>query len=199
MPIKGYDHLYEISNYGTVRSLDRTVFVRDHPTQPNKRIKGKVKKWGMDGGGYPKVELSKDGIVKSYNIHVLVATHFVKGQRDNFVVRHLDGNRMNAWSGNLKWGTHSENAQDTIAHGNNKALNRVTCPYHHLLKEPNLRVDGTKYRRCLACKKAQDALKSNDELEVFGLQYISDIYYGLIMSDNLPRYFKIGEFVKKGK
>ena len=199
VPAIGYEGYYEISNYGTVRSLDRVVPVRNHPRQSQKVLLGEIKTPGRDGHGYPKIELSKNGITKSYCIHVLVAHHFIDGYKPGLEVRHRDGNKDNCYFKNLKWGTSKENRQDVIKHGNDHNLNKVICPLGHALKSPNLRPSSNGHRRCLTCKRTQDALKNNSRLRELGIKTVSEVYYSMIMSGELPRYFKIEEYlINKG-
>lgn len=197
LPIREYEGFYEVSNYGRIRSLDREVPVRGNPRQSHKIIKGVIKKWGYDGNGYPKIELTRDGIRKSINIHVLVAQHFVPGYDSGLQVRHLDGDKTNPYFQNLAWGTASENQKDKIIHGTNHQLNKDMCPANHVLAEPNLRVDSLPFRRCLACKKARDAMKTNKRLTKWGFNCVADEYYSLIMKKALPRYLKVEKHLQE--
>ena len=68
--VKGYEGLYEVSNFGNVRSLDRTI----------KRGQGYAIKEGRvltpfyeEKKGYYQVRLSKDGKNKTYRIHERMA------------------------------------------------------------------------------------------------------------------------------
>ena len=199
VPIVGYEGYYEVSNYGKVRSLDRTITVDRQSYSYDKRLKSIEKAIGLDGNGRPKVELDKYGKSHSINIHVLVAQHFVLGRKPGLIVCHKDGNEMNNHASNLYWGTYIENAQDTIKHGNNYHLNKELCPRKHKLQEPNLRTSNAKYRRCLSCKKAQDSLKNNVKIRKIGINQLSDIYYELVMNGNLPKYFKIEKHLRERK
>jgi hypothetical protein len=113
-PVIGYQNLYEVSDLGNVRSLDRFV-----PKEKKPR-KGKLLKPRNDvkGAGYRYVNLSKNGIPKKINVHILVLEAFV-GPRPfaQAHARHLDGDRTNPALMNLVWGTPSENAQDKVLHG----------------------------------------------------------------------------------
>ena len=83
--MKGYEERYQISNYGRIRSR-------------NYRNEGKVQLLHISafGGNYLKVGLRKDGKVKYYRVHRLVAENFLplpfSGQTQ---VEHIDGNRQN--------------------------------------------------------------------------------------------------------
>ena len=83
--MEGYEERYQISNYGRIRSL-------------NYRNEGKVQMLHISAfrGDYLKVGLRKDGKVKYYRVHRLVAQNFLpyptSGQTQ---VEHIDGNRQN--------------------------------------------------------------------------------------------------------
>ena len=113
-PVIGYENLYEVSDLGNVRSLDRFV-----PKEKNAR-KGKLLKPRTDvkGAGYRYINLSKNGKSKKINVHVLVLEAFVcLRPSPEMHARHLDGKRNNPVLSNLAWGTQSENAKDKIQHG----------------------------------------------------------------------------------
>src|ERR1700742_1925331 len=92
--ITGYEGQYAISSHGRVRSLPRHIFT---PSRNRYRYtKGLFLAIHNDPHGYPSVRLCKDGKLKNFCIHVLVATEFV-GHKPypEAQVRHLDGNKMN--------------------------------------------------------------------------------------------------------
>ena len=77
--IEGYEGLYQVSNFGRVRSLDRTI------TCPNRwgkfserRYKGRILTPGVDTKGYEFVELyaNSHSLIR---VHRLVAYAFVSG------------------------------------------------------------------------------------------------------------------------
>jgi hypothetical protein len=59
--------------------------------------------------GYTRVNLSKDGIVKTHFIHRLVAKHFISNPEDKSCVNHKDGNKSNNSVENLEWVSVAEN------------------------------------------------------------------------------------------
>ena len=97
--IKGYEDLYEISNYGNVKSLPK------YKCKISKILKPSLR------GNYLFVRLTKNKIVKSYSVHRLVAEAFVSNPKNKPEVNHLDGNKLNNHSSNLEWCTSSENQQ----------------------------------------------------------------------------------------
>lgn len=99
--ISDYDGLYKISNLGKVIRI-----------KTNRILKYR------NSRGYVAVSLSKDGKVKDFKVHRLVAMAFVSNPNNKPDVNHIDGNKHNNMSINLEWTTHSENIQ----HGYDKCL-----------------------------------------------------------------------------
>ena len=94
--IEGYEGLYQVSDLGRVRSLDRE-------DAQGRRIKGTVLAGSLNGKGYLKVSLCRDGDVEGKLIHRLVAEAFLDNP-DNFPqVNHKDENKTNNVVSNLEW------------------------------------------------------------------------------------------------
>ena len=108
--IKGFEGRYQVSNMGRVRSLDR--WSKDkHPHF----IKGKILKPILNKKehsklGYYHVSLS-DGNrnYTHYEVHRLVALHFVPGYKKGLVVNHINENSLDNRAENLEWCTYQYN------------------------------------------------------------------------------------------
>ena len=112
-PIIGYEGLYEISDLGNVRSLDRTIVTKDGVT---KTYKGKALR--TKPLPYCRVGLSKENVCKTYSIHTLVLLAFVgPAPADKPYGRHLDDDPSNNRLDNLVWGTPQENSDDAVVSG----------------------------------------------------------------------------------
>lgn len=85
---------YSVSNMGRIKNTKT----------------GKLLKTHITNCGYERVMF---GNATRQHIHRIVAKHFCKGFKDNLIVNHKDGNRINNKSENLEWTTMSEN----IKHG----------------------------------------------------------------------------------
>lgn len=108
--VKGYQNLYEVSDQGRVRSLDRVVFQKNRFNLVSKRLyKGRILKARIGKQGYPYLHLSKAGVRKTFKIHRLVAEHFVPNLECKPEVNHIDGDKTNNITDNLEWCTSSEN------------------------------------------------------------------------------------------
>lgn len=119
--VKGYEGLYEVSNLGRVRSIDRIVWDYD-PRWENKRsrkLRGRI--LSQANQDYLSVMLSKDGIESSYSVHRLVLEAFAGPCPDGMEACHWDGNSKNNRIDNLRWDTRKNNHIDKQRHGTNNA------------------------------------------------------------------------------
>lgn len=106
--IEKYEGLYQISNLGRVRSLDRIV---PHKRHGFVRRKGKVLK--LTGNkGYKLVILQKEAKSQTISVHRLVAQAFLENSLNKPHVCHKDDNTKNNEVSNLFWGTHQDNMDD---------------------------------------------------------------------------------------
>ena len=114
--IDGYINMYQVSNLGRVRSVDRDVYCE---VSPNKlqHIFGKVLKQGTSHKGYPIVYLSKDGKQKTITVHRLVAEAFIENPLSLPQVNHKDGCKTNNYANNLEWCDNSYNQKHAYANG----------------------------------------------------------------------------------
>lgn len=108
-PVKGFEGIYEVSNLGRVRSLDRVLTLRNGRTQP---IKGRIMKLGLHYKGYVRLMLSNGGDREhSHFVHRLVAEAFIPNPGDLPEVNHKDQDKGNNRADNLEWCTHKENSR----------------------------------------------------------------------------------------
>ena len=100
-PIFGYEGIYEVSNCGNVRSIDRIDFA-------GRRLKGKVFSTSANKN-YITCVLTKYGKHRTFRIHQLVAEAFIPNPEGKPCINHKDGNKQNNCVENLEWCTLSEN------------------------------------------------------------------------------------------
>ena len=155
-PVVGYEGLYEVSDRGNVRSLDRTSYTI---TGKIRTLKGRNVKSFVGYKGYVYVNLRKEKKSKLFRVHRLVLDAFKGVAPDGMIARHLDGNPENNTPDNLQWGTPSENMYDKQKHGTDHEKNKTHCPRGHAYSGNNLivytRKDGRTSRYCKACKQIQ--------------------------------------------
>ena len=95
-----YTGLYQVSNLGRVRSLGN-----------DKTRKERILKPKINNKGYLQVILCKNGKVKTFLVHRLVATAFIPNPDNLPVVNHRDENPLNNCVDNLEWCTQKYNVQ----------------------------------------------------------------------------------------
>lgn len=124
LPIKGYEELYEVSDTGEVRSVDRVLSVTN---QKERLFKGRVLLQTMNKQvQYKQVSLWKENKGTSYYVHRLVAEAFIPNPESKPEVNHIDGNRQNNHISNLEWVTSGENSLHASKTGLRVYTNRLT-------------------------------------------------------------------------
>ena len=92
--VVGYEGLYEVSNFGNVRSKRKILKQTNY-------------------NGYQCVCLSKESNRKIHKVHRLVAIAFIPNEENKREVNHIDEDKTNNHVSNLEWVTPKEN----INHG----------------------------------------------------------------------------------
>lgn len=105
--IVGYEGLYQVSNLGNVKSLDRETKGRIKGFK--NKLKGKYLKPDLMRSGHLRVTLYKNGTNKHLQVHRLVALSFIENNDNKEFVNHLDENPSNNNVDNLEWATAQEN------------------------------------------------------------------------------------------
>lgn len=95
--VRGYEGMYEVSNYGRVRSL------------PRGNTKGGILA-ERNNHGYVSVHLANHGSQAYPRVHRLVAEAFLQNPMHLPFVNHIDEDKRNNRSDNLEWCTAKYNA-----------------------------------------------------------------------------------------
>lgn len=99
-PIEGYEGLYEISNFGRVKSLPKKWAKNQDVILKNRK----------KNTGYLHIVLYRNKVGKTISIHRLVATAFCEKKEGMDVVNHLNSIRSDNRASNLEWTNASGNA-----------------------------------------------------------------------------------------
>ena len=92
--IPEYEGLYQISNFGNVRTLMYHGFKRKNP---------RLLKPQKNSRGYLQVSLCKDNSIIKVFVHRLVAQSFIKNPNNYTIINHKDENPSNNKVDNLEW------------------------------------------------------------------------------------------------
>ena len=154
-PVVGYEGLYEVSDLGRVRSLDRVVQRNGFPME----LRGvELRQLAAKRGGYPTVNLSRLGVERVHHVHILMLSAFI-GPRPpgDTHGRHLNDISSDNRLANLAWGTRADNQQDMVRNGNHANANKTHCKWGHPYTAENTLPQGSgRGRRCRECKNVDE-------------------------------------------
>ena len=112
--IKGYEGLYQISNLGRAKSLERIVHGN---YKSGKRFE---QRWqsvmlvlSSEARGYLKFTVSKNSIRRTLQLHREMAIAFLPNPENKPEVDHINGDKSDNRLENLRWATKSENQVNT--------------------------------------------------------------------------------------
>ena len=95
--VPGFEGLYQVSNYGQIKSTPRRGTV------------GGIMKGHADRKGYINITLRKDGKQYTQKLHRLIAITFIPNPHNYPEVNHRDENKQNNRIDNLEWCSTSYN------------------------------------------------------------------------------------------
>lgn len=116
LPVVGYEGLYEVSDLGRIRSLDRSVKRgKGHHLLP-----GRILSPGLANGYHLQVCLTKDKVRKTQFVHHLVMYAHVGPRPKSMEILHgVEGTQCNNLR-NLRYGTSAENKADMRRDGTHR-------------------------------------------------------------------------------
>lgn len=115
--IEGYEGLYQVSNLGRVKSLERTIVRSDGQ---KRFLPEKILSCSLDDRGYVRAKMCRNNKHISKRVHRLVAETFIDNPDNKIEVNHKDGIKTNNKISNLEWATGYENLKH--AHRNKLIL-----------------------------------------------------------------------------
>lgn len=160
-PIAGFEGLYEVSNTGEVKALERLVennggiqrkhekILRQHSKQNEHRLVVLCK----SGKTYPKL------------VHRLVAIAFIPNPENKPCVDHIDTNPQNNYVSNLRWVTAQENALNPLTRKHNSESKKGHPSYYRdFSEETRAKISAAKTGRKASketCEKLSAAHKNS--------------------------------------
>lgn len=104
--IIGYEGLYQISNFGMVKSLQKKINKKNGATVifPEVILKQSIR------SGYKCVCLYKIKSKQSFSVHRLIAIHFIENPLNKPQINHKNGIKTDNIIDNLEWVTAKENS-----------------------------------------------------------------------------------------
>ena len=128
--IEGYEGLYQVSNLGRVRSLDKVLPCNVNGIMTTRVRHGLIRKPHIGQTGYHYVLLRDGKRCKNYRVHRLVADAFIPNPQNLPEVNHKDEDKSNNRADNLEWCSSSYNHcyGTTIERAASK-IHRAVCQF----------------------------------------------------------------------
>lgn len=150
LPVVGWEGLYEVSDLGRVRSVERIVQFGPR----TRKVPSTVLKPGKNPKGVLFVNLS-NGAAKERRVHQLVLEAFVGPRPPGMEGCHWDDNKENNTLSNLRWDTHSANELDKVRNGGHTNAAKTHCPRGHEYTPENTKPHSAG-RWCRECHRADN-------------------------------------------
>lgn len=150
-PVVGYEGLYEVSDFGRVRSLERPQL----GGRPGRILKPTRT---LAGNARVAVTLCNRGKRSSRSVHRLVLEAFVGTRPDGMECCHFDDDPTNNNLANLRWDTRCANRQDMLRNNGHWNSRKQVCKYGHPFTPENTYIaPKTGARNCKACQRERAA------------------------------------------
>lgn len=120
--VPGYEGLYEVSDLGRVKSLDRQHLYKGTKTR---KVKGKFLKLRKDYQGRRYVNLHKNKKTERYFVHKLVALVFIGKRPEGYDICHNNGDKQDNRLSNLRYDTKKQNQIDIYRQGGKHGLGKL--------------------------------------------------------------------------
>ena len=177
-PVVGFEGLYEVSNFGRVKALERLVINNNGLQHKHERIL----KPNYSGDNRGDVILCKDGKKYPRKNYRLAAEAFIPNPENKPTVDHIDTNYKNNNINNLRWTTQQENVCNPLSR------------YHNSKSKMGHPAYNTKPLSEEARKKISEANKGK-KLSEEHIRHLRESHLGYTLSQETKD--KIGQ-IKKG-
>lgn len=151
-PVKDYEGLYEVSDYGRIRKV-------------NKDGSFEIKRLSNNGLGYLTTGLYKNGKNTTKLVHRLVAEAFVPNPHRHAVVNHIDHNPQNPKAKNLEW---------TTTKRNNQHANRSSKRHSRGANNPGAKISEADARQIYLSKRPAKELAASYGITKTAVYYIKN-------------------------
>lgn len=121
--VEGYEDLYQVSNFGRIRTLSRLV--KRSPSNGSYVKREQITESKSSQDGYYRIRLRRDSKWITRGVHNLVAIAFIPNFENKPFVNHKDGNKRNNHVDNLEWCDGSYNIIHAYEFGLNANSKRI--------------------------------------------------------------------------
>lgn len=164
--ICGYEGLYQVSNQGRVRSLDREIYKNNNVKQFSKSFILKFEK----SKGYNYVHLFKNGVRKRMAVHRLVAEAFIPNPESKPFIDHINTIRDDNRVENLHWVTPKENMENPLTKEKRKTIKPTGRPKGSINKKTKKKENnGMKSNGMKKTKEIKDKIGEANSIKVVQL------------------------------
>lgn len=138
-PIKDFEGLYEVSNYGRIKSLAKMV----RPNRGGYLHKERVMTSNCKKHRYKRITLKHNGNKTCRYVHRLVAIAFIPNPDNKETINHKNGFRKDNFVNNLEWATQAENNQHSYDIGLRESPMKGVKGKDHFASKPVYQLDAT--------------------------------------------------------